>query len=115
MEYNKIIELGHLDGLSSFLHETAVEKGFWNNEVDVNFVLSKLALVHSEVSEVLEAVRKSMGEDVVVEEMADIIIRLLDLYAGMVDAGMVQTSIDDALAKKIDKNKSRPHMHGVLA
>lgn len=115
MEYNKIIELGHLDGLSSFLHETAVEKGFWNNEVDVNFVLSKLALVHSEVSEVLEAVRKSMGEEVVVEEMADIIIRLLDLYAGMVDAGMVQTSIDDALAKKIDKNKSRPHMHGVLA
>jgi NTP pyrophosphatase (non-canonical NTP hydrolase) len=115
MEYNKIIELGHLDGLSSFLHETAVEKGFWNNEVDVNFVLSKLALVHSEVSEVLEAVRKSMGEEVVVEEMADIIIRLLDLYAGMVDAGMVETSIDDALAKKIEKNKSRPHMHGVLA
>lgn len=115
MEYNKIIELGHLDGLSSFLHETAVEKGFWNNEVDVNFVLSKLALVHSEVSEVLEAVRKSMGEEVVVEEMADIIIRLLDLYAGMVDAGMVETSIDDALSKKIEKNKSRPHMHGVLA
>jgi len=56
-----------------------------------------------------------MGEEVVVEEMADIIIRLLDLYAGMVDAGMVQTSIDDALAKKIEKNKSRPHMHGVLA
>lgn len=115
MEYSKIIELGHLDGLSSFLHETAVEKGFWNNKVDVNFVLSKLALVHSEVSEVLEAVRKSMGEEVVVEEMADIIIRLLDLYAGMVDAGMVETSIDDALAKKIEKNKSRPHMHGVLA
>jgi NTP pyrophosphatase (non-canonical NTP hydrolase) len=115
VEYSTIVELGTLDGLAGWLHDTAAEKGFWDKEVTVDFVLSKLALVHSEVSETLEAVRKEQGSEKIVEEMADVIIRLLDLWAGMMDAGMVDTSLDDAMAKKIEANKSRPKMHGVLA
>lgn len=109
-----------LDELATELHETAIEKGFWSPdyaEVDVNFVLAKLALVHSEVSEVLEAVRKQQGAEKVVEEMADIIIRLLDLYEGMARSGWLGVeppSLDGITDAKASKNKERPRLHGNL-
>lgn len=104
-----------LDGLALNLHATAKSKGFWDTEVDVNFVLAKLALVHSEVSETLEAVRKQQGSEKILEEMADIIIRLLDLYAGMRAYGWVEGSLDDAISNKAFVNTSRPRLHGNLA
>lgn len=109
-----------LDEIATDLHETAIEKGFWPSdyaEVDVNFVLAKLALVHSEVSEVLEAVRKQQGAEKVVEEMADIIIRLLDLYEGMARSGWLGVhppSLDLVTETKASKNKERPRLHGNL-
>ena len=104
-----------LSSLASEIHLTATEKGFWNADVDVNFVLSKLALVHSEVSETLEAIRKEKGERVVVEEMADIVIRLLDLYEGMKEYGWVESDFDEVMEAKMRHNTTRPQMHGVLA
>lgn len=104
-----------LDQLAVELHSTAASKGFWNHEVDIHFVLSKLALVHSEVSEVLEAVRKEKGSDEIVEEMADIIIRLLDLYQGMMNSDWINTSLDDALYRKSAVNTARARLHGNLA
>jgi len=69
-----------LDALAAMLHETAKEKGFWDGEYSHDKIGNKLALVHSEVTEVLEAIRKTKGSEQVVEEMADVIIRLLDVY-----------------------------------
>jgi len=57
------------------LHETAKEKGFWDGDYNYDKVGNKLALVHSEVTEVLEAIRKNKGSEAVVEEMADVIER----------------------------------------
>lgn len=48
-----------LDALAAVLHETAKEKGFWDGEYTNDKIGNKLALVHSEVTEVLEAIRKS--------------------------------------------------------
>lgn len=101
-----------LDALSAVLHETAVEKGFWDSEIDYNVIGNKLALVHSEVTEVLEAIRKDKGSENVVEEMADIIIRLLDLYAAMMNDGLIQHSLDEVLNNKMNINKDRPKLHG---
>ena len=72
----------------------------------------KLALVHSEVTEILEAMRKSQGSEKIVEEIADVIIRLLDVYAAMRNEEIVLHSLDDILQNKIDKNKQRPTLHG---
>lgn len=107
----------YLENLANELHETATSKGFWDDQVNIHFVLAKLALVHSEVSEVLEAVRKSQGDEKVVEEMADIIIRLLDLYAGMKEYGWISGDVylDGILLEKADVNAQRPQMHGNLA
>jgi len=103
-----------LDVLSAILHETAIEKGFWNNPKNFDVFGNKLALVHSEVTEVLEAIRKNKGSEEIVEEMVDILIRTLDLYASMQNAGFVSHSLDEILFKKMEINKARPALHGNL-
>ena len=103
-----------LDALSAILHETAIEKGFWDGEIDYDKIGNKLALVHSEVTEVLEAIRKNKGSEEVVEEIADVLIRILDIYAAMRNSGDLVESLDEILFNKMEKNKARPKLHGNL-
>ena len=114
MMENRILTEYGLDALAAMLHETAKEKGFWDGEYSHDKVGNKLALVHSEVTEVLEAIRKSQGSEKVVEEMADVIIRLLDVYAAMRNEEKILHSLDEVLEAKINKNKERPRLHGNL-
>ncbi len=115
MNSNQIVTEYGLDALSAMLHETAIQKGFWDGEYSNDKIGNKLALVHSEVTEVLEAIRKSKGSEEVVEEMADVIIRLLDIYAAMMNEGSVTHSLDEILDKKININKERPrHLASAL-
>ena len=114
---NKDIELATdygLDVLAALLHETAIEKGFWDKPKNFDVFGNKLALVHSEVTEVLEAMRKNKGSEEIVEEMVDILIRTLDLYASMRNGGFVEHSLDEVLFNKMQKNKVRPKLHGNL-
>lgn len=101
-----------LDASAAFLHETARDKGFWDGDFNYDKVGNKLALVHSEVTEVLEAIRKDQGSEKIVEEIADIMIRILDLYAAMRNEEIVVHSLDEILQNKINKNKERPTLHG---
>jgi NTP pyrophosphatase (non-canonical NTP hydrolase) len=64
-----------------------------------------LALITSEVSEALEAFRQDEREHFT-EECADIIIRVLDLTAGM------GIDIEAAIAAKLAQNKHRGYKHG---
>jgi len=114
---NKDVELATdygLDVLAALLHETAIEKGFWDKPKNFDLFGNKLALVHSEVTEVLEAMRKNKGSEEIVEEMVDILIRTLDLYASMRNGGFVEHSLDEVLFNKMEKNKERPRLHGNL-
>lgn len=103
-----------LDALASVIHETAISKGFWEGPINHDKIGNKLALVHSEVTEVLEAIRKNKGSKEVVEEMSDILIRLLDLYSAMYIAGFVEHSLDEELNLKMEKNILRQRLHGNL-
>lgn len=105
--------MNYLDEMANSLHEVAVEKGFWPDNVDDIFITKQLMMIVSEAVEVMEAIRKDKGKDAVADEMADIIIRTLDLYAGMVENGYTEISLDDALDKKTNFNKTRPERHGV--
>lgn len=101
------------DELAEQLHKVAVEKGFWNQDIDDIFVTKQLMMIVSEAVEVMEAVRKDKGEDEIAKEFADIIIRTLDLYAGMVEAGYTRVSLDYAFEEKTKFNLTRPEKHGV--
>jgi NTP pyrophosphatase (non-canonical NTP hydrolase) len=103
-----------LNGFSYSVHQNAVNKGFWDENNGINFYIKQCAMIHSEVSEVTEAIAKGHGEKIVTE-MADVIIRLCDLWAGMNHDGIIKTSLEDALEEKAAYNKTRPHMHGKLA
>jgi NTP pyrophosphatase (non-canonical NTP hydrolase) len=105
----------NIDEMAFTIHSNAIEKGFWEANNGTIFYLKQIAMIHSECSEVLEAIRKEKGSDVVVEELADIIIRTLDLWAGLVRDGYTKKSIEDSLVEKMNYNTKRDKMHGVLA
>jgi len=64
-----------------------------------------LALIHSEVSEALEADREGDGIEYG-EELADIIIRVLD------HAGEEGIDIEGEVRRKMEMNRERDHKHG---
>jgi NTP pyrophosphatase (non-canonical NTP hydrolase) len=107
------------DEVSQHLHEVAVEKGFWDvikdapqEQVDI-FMTKQLMMIVSEATEVMEAIRKSHGPEAVADEVADILIRTFDLYAGLLEYEYTNVSLDEAFEKKTAFNKSRPQKHGV--
>ena len=113
--------LTDLDDLAHTLHQHAKAKGFYepleNMEIQdhIVFQLKQLAMIHSEVTEVLEAMRKSQGGTKVTEELADIIIRVLDFWAFLNETGYTKNSLSNALNLKVETNKQREWRHGVLA
>lgn len=102
-----------LDGMAKEIHETAIEKGFWPDKVDDLFISKQLLMIVSEVVEATEAIRKDEGKQRVADEIADIIIRTLDLYQGLKDNGYVDQELQVALNNKANFNKTRPERHGV--
>lgn len=83
-------------------YETAKSKG-WHDEPRETGTL--LALIHSEVSEALEADRKG-DQDNFAEELADICIRVFDL------CGSKGIDLEKAIHEKMERNKGRSYKHG---
>lgn len=99
-----------LNELAEIIRINNVEKGFIlpsNIETDDNAksVIVALALIVTEVSEAIEAVR-ICNNDQLKEELADIIIRTLDL------AEALGFDIAEAIEDKIELNRQRPYKHG---
>lgn len=91
----------NLNQLQSGIAQWMQHQGFWESDNKGE----KLALIHSEVSETLEAVRKGDTENEV-EELADIVIRVLD-YAGYFGFDLAA-----AIHTKMHRNYLRPYKHG---
>lgn len=107
------------DTLARDLHSTAQDKGFWEPTKRIQdqdafiFYAKQIAMIHSEATEVLEALRKDKGEREVVEELADIIVRVLDLWAGLDANGVTTSSLEQVFLEKVRVNQERPYLHGV--
>jgi hypothetical protein len=106
-----------LTALAGNVHATAREKG-WFDDPSVTFG-DRIALIHSEASEALEEFRAGhaptevyFNEDKpgkpegVPAELADIIIRVMDLSA------FEGIDIGAAVAQKIAFNRTRSYRHG---
>lgn len=94
------------------IHRTSVEKGFYDDPVIMDKVAAKIALIHSECTEVLEALRKNKGASEVTEEIADVLIRTFDLADWLVELNFATDNLDETFRAKLIKNNSRPPKHG---
>lgn len=117
-----------INKLSKEIYKNNIEKGFYEKEKNVG---EMLCLIHSEVSEALEADRKgryfegaiqgvngwTSDDDFVnsfnthvkgtfEEEMADIAIRVMDM------CGYKGIDLEEFIKCKLRFNKLRPHKHG---
>jgi len=104
--------MSEIQQLQQRIHKNAVEHGWYDSDVNIP---EKLCLIHSEVSEALEDYRKDnmgisyeengkpVGFDT---ELADIVIRVLDL------AQYMGVDIKKAVEIKHEYNKTRPYKHG---
>ena len=84
-------------------HNIAKEHGFWDELPRNNGEM--IALIHSELSEALEGMRKDDWNNVA-EEMADAVIRILDFCEGR------NIDLEAEIIKKMNKNKFRGYKHG---
>lgn len=86
-------------------HSIARDKGWWDEPREIGTLI---ALMHSELSEGLEAHRTGniKGKDGLEEELADTVIRILDFCGGY------HLDLQGAIQKKMEYNKKRSYKHG---
>ena len=96
--------------ISKKVYTNAVNHGFWKEEPNDG---ERMALIHAEVSEALEALRngnpssnKIIEFSSLEEELADVVIRIMHYSFGK------DLDISSAIMAKIEYNKNREYMHG---
>lgn len=98
------------NNIATDINNTAIKKGWWKGDRNEGELI---ALCHSELSEALDALRHGNPPDDkipeftgVEAELADVIIRIMDMSAAK------GYRVAEALVAKTQFNKTRSHMHG---
>lgn len=99
--------------LQSACHQAAKQRGWWSDYQEMPekfrkyYIGTKIALIHSEISEAMEGQRRDKADDhishrpAVEVEIADAIIRMLDM------AGALGLDVEGAIVDKMAYNAKR--------
>ena len=102
-EFNKV---------SKDVCDNAKLKGFWDNDKVANCG-TKIALMHSELSEALEALRIGNKPDEHIPEFLNIEVELADTIIRIMDYAYFNNyKVGAAIIAKSEYNKNRPIKHG---
>lgn len=129
--YDRENFVAHFQNLSQQVHATARSKGWWDGRFAVEQAAllgggpeleataraandsSLIALIQSEASEALEALRAGNPPDDKIPEfsgaeaeLADVVIRIADMNTAR------GWNVGGAIKAKMEMNKTRSHMHG---
>ena len=103
-------DLDDFRNMQKATHATAVSKGWWDEPRETG---ACVALMHSELSEALEAAREGNPPDHHCPEHSSLAIELADTIIRIMDfAEHEELDLASAIAAKMKFNATRPHKHG---
>lgn len=102
----RLVDTVDLNSLAYNVRQINKANGFGISEPKPHQQMIQLMLIVTEIAEVAEAYRRDEGEERMKEELADVIIRALDM------AAYWGWDIDQAVRDKMEDNKKRSWRHG---
>lgn len=98
--------------LARVVSQDAAARGFWE-EGETRNKGEMIALMHSELSEALEGIRKDNPPDKHCRELGNVEVELADTIIRILDyAGGFNLDVGGAIAAKLRYNRTRPYKHG---
>ena len=98
------------EGRAEAIHENAKNKGWWSDDRHDGVIIS---LIHSELSEALEALRNGNQADEKIPHLKGVEVELADAVIRIMDYGKARNlRIAEAIEEKIKYNITREYKHG---
>ena len=115
-QFDEAIMMEGIETLADLAFQNAEKHGFWDGtpipDIPVETRASKIALMHSELSEMLEGVRKP-GPDSHCPEFTSEEVELADLFIRGGDYAKARgLRLAEAILAKMKFNATRPYKHG---